>query len=234
MKVLITGGSRGIGKAIAIELSKFGHELLIVSQNKSNLIKTCNQLKTEFNSNVLSKVCDLSKESEIENLKDFCLKSSFSPNVLVLNAGIFLEGTLTNSKAKDLYATMNVDLYHVYHCVKYFIDILRKQENSKVIIIGSTASIEAYPVGALYGVAKWGLKGYAINLRKELMSENIGVTLLNPGGTLTDLWEGEELSPNRLLEPSDLGKLINVILTLSPQAVVEEIIIRPMLGDFHE
>jgi short-subunit dehydrogenase len=234
MKVLITGGSRGIGKAIAVELSKFGHELFLVSQNEANLTKTRNEIKTQFNSNVLSKVCDLSKESEIKNLKDYCLDNNFSPNVLVLSAGIFLEGTLTNSTSNDLYATMNVDLYHVYHCVKHFIDILRKQENSKIIIIGSTASLEAYPVGALYGVAKWGLKGYAINLRKELMSENIGVTLLNPGGTLTDLWEGEDLPPNRLLEPSDLGKLINVILSLSPQAVVEEIIIRPMLGDFHE
>jgi hypothetical protein len=65
-------------------------------------------------------------------------------------------------------------------------------------------------------------------------SDNIGVTLINPGGTLTDLWEGEELAPNRLLEPSDIGKLISTILTLSPQAVVEELIVRPMLGDFHE
>jgi NADP-dependent 3-hydroxy acid dehydrogenase YdfG len=125
-------------------------------------------------------------------------------------------------------------LFHIYHCVKKFADILKKQAGSKVILIGSTAGIEAYPLGPLYGVAKWGLKGYAINLRKELMNDNIAVTLINPGGTLTDLWAGEDLPPNRLLEPSDIGKLVTAILTLSQQAVVEEIIVRPMLGDMHE
>lgn len=235
MKVLITGGSRGIGKAIATELAKFGHEILIVSQNETKLKETTSELQTKFsNVKILSLVCDLSKETEIENLKKRCAELGFLPNVLVLNAGIFKEGTLINSKSSNFYETINVDLYHIYHCVKNFHSGLKNQENSKIIIIGSTASLEPYPVGALYGVAKWGLRGYAVNLRKELMNDNIGVTLLNPGGTLTDLWEGEDLPPNRLLEPSDLGKLVNTILNLSPQAVVEEITVRPMLGDFHE
>lgn len=231
MNILITGGSRGIGKAIAKELNAAGHNLLLVSQNQNNLEKT----KTELNnSQVNIFACNLGIESEIDKLFQFSESINFKPEVLILDAGIFIEGSLTNSKSEDFYTTMNVDLYHIYHCVKKYIDILKKHSNSKIILIGSTASLEAYPVGALYGVAKWGLKGYAINLRKELMNENIGVTLINPGGTLTDLWEGEELEPNRLLEPSDIGKLVNVLLTLSPQAVVEELIVRPMLGDFHE
>ncbi len=233
MKVLITGGSRGIGKAIAKNLSDQGHNLMLVSRNGSNLEKTKTEL-TENNKNVDSFVCQVGNEEEIDKLFSYCNEKDFQPNVLILSAGVFIEGTLTNSQSKDFYETMNVDLYHIYHTVKKFIPILKKQENSKIIIIGSTASLEAYPVGALYGVAKWGLKGYSINLRKELMNDNIGVTLINPGGTLTDLWEGEELPPNRLLEPSDIGKLVSVILTLSPQAVVEELTVRPMLGDFHE
>jgi short-subunit dehydrogenase len=233
MNILITGGSRGIGKAIAKELNSNGHNLMLVARNSSNLDKTKGELM-ESNKNVDSFVCEVGSEEEIDKLVSYCSERDFQPNVLILSAGIFIEGSLTNSNSKDFYETMNVDLYHIYHTVKKFISILKKQENAKIIIIGSTASLEAYPIGALYGVAKWGLKGYSINLRKELMNDNIGVTLINPGGTLTDLWEGEELAPNRLLEPSDIGKLISTILTLSPQAVVEELIVRPMLGDFHE
>ena len=233
MKILITGGSRGIGKAIATELNKSGNDLLLVSKNL-NKLQTSKDTLPNKTSIVEIFDCDLGKETEIEKLFEFSEKINFKPNVLVLDAGVFIEGSLTNSKSEDFYETMNVDLYHIYHCVKKFVPILKEQENPKIIIIGSTASLEAYPVGALYGVAKWGLKGYAINLRKELMNQNIGVTLINPGGTLTDLWEGEELPPNRLLEPSDIGKLICAILTLSPQAVVEELTVRPMLGDFHE
>lgn len=233
MNILITGGSRGIGKAIGKELNEAGHNLLLVSKNQNNLEKTKAEFKNkESQINIFA--CDLGIESEIEKLFEYSEKINFKPEVLVLDAGIFIEGSLTNSKSEDFYSTMNVDLYHIYHCVKKYIDTLRQQVTPKIILIGSTASLEAYPVGALYGVAKWSLKGYAINLRKELMKENIGVTLINPGGTLTDLWEGEELEPNRLLEPSDIGKLVNVLLTLSPQAVVEELTVRPMLGDFHD
>lgn len=233
MNIIITGGSRGIGKAIANELNKNSHNLLLVSKNSSSLDKTKNELM-KSNKNIDSFICDLGNEEEIDKLVSYCNQRDFKPNVLVLSAGIFIEGSLTSSNARDFYETMNVDLYHIYHIVKKFTPVLKKQDTPKIIIIGSTASLEAYPIGALYGVAKWGLKGYAINLRKELMNDNIGVTLINPGGTLTDLWEGEELAPNRLLEPSDIGKLISAILTLSPQAVVEELNVRPMLGDFHE
>lgn len=233
MNILITGGSRGIGKAIAKELNSNGHNLMLVARNSSNLDKTKGEL-LKSNKNIDAFVCEVGSEDEIDKLVNYCDKKSFQPNVLVLSAGIFIEGSLTKSNSKDFYETMNVDLYHIYHTVKKFLPILKKQANAKIIIIGSTASLEAYPVGALYGVAKWGLKGYSINLRKELMNDNIGVTLINPGGTLTDLWEGEELPPNRLLEPSDIGKLVGVILTLSSQAVVEELTVRPMLGDFHE
>jgi short-subunit dehydrogenase len=234
MKILITGASRGIGKAIAIELCKFGHELMLVSKNEENLLNAVNELKSRCNSEIQHKVCDVGSEAEIDDLVTSCKESKFLPNVLILNAGIFIEGTLTNSKAEDFYQTLNVNLFHIYHCVKKFAEILKTQSESKVILIGSTASLEAYPLGPLYGVAKWGLKGYAVNLRKEFMNDNIAVTLINPGGTLTDLWEGEELPPNRLLEPSDIGKLVSAILNLSSQAVVEEIVVRPMLGDFHE
>ncbi len=66
------------------------------------------------------------------------------------------------------------------------------------------------------------------------MTHNIGVTFISPGGTLTDMWAGVELPKDRLLEADDIGKLVAAIMTLSKQAVVEELIVRPMLGDIHE
>ena len=165
---------------------------------------------------------------------DYCSKSGFLPNVLVLNAGIFIEGSLANSPPQDFRETLKINFESIFHTVRLFVDFLRSQPASKVILIGSTAAYEPYPIGPLYGVAKWALRGYAINLRRELMKDGIGVTFLAPGGTLTDLWAGEELPPNRLLEARDIGKLVAAILTLSNQAVVEELVVRPMLGDIHE
>ena len=233
MKILITGGSRGIGKAIATSLNTAGHSILLVAKNKDNLIQAKNEMPNK-SADVFLFPGDLSEEKTVDFLYDYTESISFKPEVLVLDAGIFIEGSLTDSKPEDLYQTMNVNLYHIYHCVKKYVSILQEQVCPKIILIGSTASLEAYPIGALYGVAKWSLKGYSVNLRKELMNKNIGVTLINPGGTLTDLWEGEDLPTDRLLEPSDIGKLVDVLLKLSPQAVVEELTVRPMLGDFHD
>ncbi|MGE5613750.1 MAG: short-chain dehydrogenase, partial [Bacillota bacterium] len=95
----------------------------------------------------------------------------------------------------------------------------------------STAGIRVDD-GSLYGISKWALRSYAYFLRNELKHLGVGVTLLNPGGTFTQRRVPNEKIPSgRLLEASDIGKLVAAILTLSPQAVVEEINVRPLLGD---
>lgn len=234
MKVLITGGSRGIGRAIAEKLARDGHEILLVATNKAALDEARNSISSRTQSKVLSFSADVSQPSAIADLYRFCLDNAFLPNVLVLSAGIFIEGTLTDSKNDDFLRTMEVDCVSAYYLVKQFVDELTRQKAPKIILIGSTAAYEPYPIGPLYGVAKWALRGYAINLRRELMPKGVAVTFLAPGGTLTDLWAGEDLPEKRLLEPSDWGKVVSMILTLSDQAVVEEMIVRPILGDIHE
>ena len=235
MKLLITGGSRGIGKAIALESAKAGHDLLLVSRNPENLNKTHKEIQLISKSNIQQFVCDVGKQNELKRLYKYCDDSSFLPDVLVLSAGIFFEDTtLIDSTDEQFEETMNVNFMSIHHIVKLYNNHLKKVKSSKIIIIGSTAAYETYPLGAIYGVAKWALRGYAINLRKELMKDYIGVTFISPGGTLTDLWEGEPLPENRLLDPSDIGKLVVSMLSLSNQAVVEELIVRPMLGDIHE
>lgn len=234
MNVLITGGSRGIGKAIAIELAKAGHNILIVARDKSNLKFALNEINKVSNSLNISFNCDVSKVDEQLLLLKFCKENNFLPDVLILNAGIFIEGSLLLPKNNAFENTLNVNFFSNYHLVNLFLDTLKSALSAKIILIGSTAAYEPYPIGSLYGVSKWALRGYAVNLRNEMMKENIAVTFIAPGGTLTDLWAGETLPENRLLEPSDIGKLIAAILTLSNQAVVEELIVRPMLGDIHE
>ncbi|MEX2227560.1 MAG: SDR family oxidoreductase [Dehalococcoidia bacterium] len=234
MRALITGGSRGIGKAIAFELGRAGHELLLVARNRETLERTAGELRTACRGKIAHFVCDVAKAEDQDALRKFCTTSGFVPEILVLNAGIFIEGSLSGGAIDELRETLDVNFFSIHRTVTMFIDDLKTQHGSKIILMGSTAAYEPYPIGPLYGVAKWALRGYAINLRRELMNDGVGVTFLSPGGTLTDLWEGETLPENRLLQPEDIAKLVAAILTLSEQAVVEELIVRPMLGDMHE
>lgn len=234
MKAIITGGSRGIGRAIASELSVAGHDVLATGRSVSNLEATAAELRNAAPGKIFTCVCDAGSRDDTLALKRYCDTIGFVPNVLVLNAGIFIEGALRNASQADFDETLRVNLFGVHHAVQVFLESMKSIGGSRVIIIGSTAAHEPYVFGPLYGVAKWALRGYAINLRRELMEDRIGVTLISPGGTLTDLWAGENLPPHRLLEPRDVAKMVTAILSLSEQAVVEEIVMRPMLGDMHE
>ena len=230
MNILITGGSRGIGRGIAKELNPKGHNLLLVAKTKEHLQQAKSemgnqQLRTEIFS------CNLAEEDDIDELFAYSKKINFKPDVLIFNAGFGVLTSFIDSKFDDLNNVMALNFLHVYHAVKRFHPILKSNGTGRIYIIGSTSSSEPYPLAPLYGLSKWTLRGYALTLREELKKDNIGVTLINPGVTLTDQWNGVDLPKDKYIVPSDLGKLICATLELSEQALVEELTIRPIQGD---
>lgn len=235
INALVTGGSRGIGNAIAKRISKRCENLFITSSNEKSLLKGLQSLREYYNGKLFGEFADHNEsEKAAVKISEWVTSKTKKLDVLVLNAGMFIEGDLSSIDSNSFISNMEVNFSVNYFIVRELLPLLRKSNAAKIIVIGSTAAYEAYPLVPTYGIAKWALRGFCINLRKELMNENIGVTFISPGGTLTDMWAGEELPANRLLEPDDIAKVIDNLLTLSNQAVVEELIIRPMLGDIHE
>jgi len=235
INALVTGASRGIGNAIAKRISKRCQNLFITARYENSLEKGLKSFSEIYEGNIYGIFADHNKTEESAKIIQKLVASKVEKlDVLILNAGFYVEGNLCSIDNADFISNMEVNFSVNYYIVKELMFLLRKSKKARIIIIGSTAAYEPYPLVPTYGIAKWALRGFAINLRKELMNENIGVTFISPGATLTDMWEGEELPPKRLLEPDDIAKVIDNILTLSEQAVVEELIIRPMLGDIHE
>ena len=235
INAFVTGGSRGIGHAISKRISQKCESLFITSSNEKTLKAGLDKLKIGFNGNLYGEFADHNhSEAAAIKYKNWVAANTDKLDLLVLNAGMFIEGDLCSIDNDSFILNMEVNFMVNHYIIKELIPFLKKSDCAKIILIGSTAAYEAYPLVPTYGAAKWALRGYAINLRKELMQENIAVTFISPGGTLTDMWEGEELPKNRLLEPDDIAKVVDSILTLSKQAVIEELIIRPMLGDIHE
>lgn len=229
MKVLITGGSQGIGLAIAEELHAAGHELFLVARDPERLQKAIDSFPDRVNGTA----CDLGKAGETEALIEKAKQLEFHPDVIVLNAAAFgsPERSVLKHPAGELRELLEVNVISNYQLVQGFIDILKEGVYPRIIIIGSTASVRVDD-GSLYGISKWALRSYAYFLRNELKHLGIGVTLINPGGTFTQKRVPYEKIPaGRLLEASDIGKLVAAVLELSPQAVVEEINVRPLLGD---
>ena len=231
MNTLITGATRGIGRAVATRLAAASSKMLLVARNEALLEDTRSELQSH-SARLQVHTCsaDLGQADAIEKISKRAADEAFNPDVLILNAGLFVGGDLGNSPSTALRLALEVNLVANYELVQAFLPALKRSERPRIVLIGSTAALEPFGGGPIYSVAKWGLRGYARNLRDELMSDGIGVTHVVPGNTLTAAWDGIDVPADRLLRAEDIAEMVHATLSLSPQAVVDEVIVRPMLG----
>lgn len=238
MRALITGATRGIGRAITEKVLHRLTEVTILARDERALDHTRDwilQEKPDCAVEIISAdQADLEKFAEL--LRGWREKDGATRplDFVVLNAGTYTEGDLAEIPIRDYRRDLDINLNAHLVAVQELLPSLRLGERRRLFVIGSTAAYEAYPLVPSYGIAKAGLRALATNLRVELRTENIGVSFISPGGTLTDMWAGEDLPEGRLLEPSDIGTLVDACLSLSSQAVVEQLIVVPMEGDIHE
>jgi short-subunit dehydrogenase len=236
---IITGGSRGIGKAIAEELAGMGYDLLLISKDSRRLRETAAHISRNNHVRVDFLPCDLSKTSDIDAIYKFCISKRITPDVLVNNAGIYIPGTTKESSIREYDHVMSVNARSMFYLTQKVLPLLRKGHNQRVIVISSVWAHDSYSPegrddGTIYSISKWALRGWARSLRAELRKHKIGVSVIYPGAVFTDEWKGTKISKGRFIKPEDMGKIVRSILSTSPQTVIEEIIVRPIGGDFHD
>ncbi len=234
LNILITGASRGIGNAIMNTIHNRASNLFLTSKNKDILSKSILDLKNSFDGNLYGLSIDQSEGVQsAKKVANWIEEKVENIDILILCAGNFFEGELCTMKIDDFNNTLETNFLFNYFAVRELLPLLKKSSFGRVLFIGSTAAYSSYSVPS-YSVSKWALRGLATNLRKELSKENIGITFISPGSTLTDMWSDVDIPENRLLDPMDIAKIIECTLDLSGQAVVEELIVTPMLGDYDE
>ena len=126
---------------------------------------------------------------------------------------------------------ITTNLYSAYHVTRSIVPVMIKNNSGHIFNICSIASLQAYNNGGSYSISKFALMGFSKNLREELKSYNIKVSSVYPGAVLTDSWGDFDNSNNRIMEADDIAKMIVAASKLSAQAVVEDIVLRPQLGD---
>jgi len=232
MNAVITGASRGIGKATARIFALHGYDLYLSSRNEKILLQTIEELKRDFpNVSVDGKAFDLGKKRDAQLLGEWINTNADAIDVLVNNAGNFIQGDVSNEPDGALEEMMAVNLYSAYHLTRAVLPKMMATKTGHIFTLCSIASLGAYPGGGSYSISKFALLGFTKNLRRELQPHGIKVTAIMPGAAYTDSWKGSGVSEQRLMETDDIAKVIYNATLLSPQAVVEEIIIRPQLGD---
>ena len=232
MNAVITGASRGIGKAVAHIFALHGYDLFLCSKNEENLLQTVEELKTRFpNITIEGKSIDLGKKQDAQLFGDWVVNNADTIDVLVNNVGTFIQGNISDEADGALEQMLHVNLYSAYHTTRALLPKMMAEKNGHIFTMCSIAALAAYPNGGAYSISKYALLGFTKNLRRELMPHNIKVTAIIPGAIYTDSWKGSGVSEGRIMEPEDIAMMIYTTSRLSPQATVEEIVIRPQLGD---
>jgi short-subunit dehydrogenase len=231
MLVVITGASQGIGYAVAEAFAAEGHTLCICSKTASRLKEATESLVKKYPAATIhSMQADLAKPEDCKTFGSWCL-SFGTPSILINNAGFFLPGNLMEEESGILETQIAANLYSAYHSSRAIVPAMIKAGSGHIFNICSIASLHAYPQGGSYSISKYALEGFSKNLREELKDKGIKVTGVYPGATYTNSWAGSGVAPSRIMESSDIAKMILAATQLSPQAVVEDIVMRPLLGD---
>ena len=232
MNAVITGASRGIGKATARIFALHGYDLFLCSRNEDKLLQTIEELKTEFpNISIDGKAFDLRVKKQVILFGEWVNTNADTIDVVVNNAGNFIQGNVSDEADGTVEEMIEVNLYSAYHLTRTVLPRMTAAKSGHIFTLCSIASLAAYPNGGAYSISKFALLGFTKNLRTELQPHGIKVTAVIPGAAYTDSWKSSGVSEQRLMEAEDIAKAIYHSTLLSPHAVVEEIIIRPQLGD---
>jgi short-subunit dehydrogenase len=136
-----------------------------------------------------------------------------------------------NEREGLLEEQLAINLFSAYHFTRAMLPGMMQAKTGHIFNICSIAALKAYANGGSYSISKYALHGFSKNLREEMKSFNIKVTSVFPGAVLTDSWGDFDNSSQRIMEVNDIAKMIYAASQLSPAACVEDIVIRPQLGD---
>ena len=234
MNIVVTGASKGLGLAIADKFAndRQGHTLLLCARNAETLQQVATDMQSRYpHTRILTHACDVSKKEEVLRFAEWILQTVNKVDILVNNAGQFVPGSVHNEPVGALEQMINTNLYSAYYLTRALLPTMMAAREGHIFNMCSIASLKAYANGGAYSISKFALMGFNKNLREELKPYNIKVTAVYPGATMTDSWAGSGIDPQRIMEASDVANMIYTSAFLSPQACVEEIILRPQLGD---
>ena len=230
--IVVTGASKGIGRAIVLKFAAEGFAVAACSRNDIDLQKLEKEvLSLEPSLPHIFLPCDMSDPVQVKQFADAIKTNWLTVGILVNNAGVFMPGQVINEAEGTLEKLINTNLYSAYNMTRQLVPGMIQTKSGYIFNVCSVASLQAYPNGGSYSISKFALLGFSKSLREELKPHNVKVTSLMPGATLTDSWAGVDLPESRFMKADDIAQLVFDIYNLSDSTVIEEVVLRPVLGD---
>jgi len=208
---LITGASKGIGKAIAFELAKHNYDILLTARSAELLQQAAEEIKKLYPVTVNFLPLDLSELNAPQKLYDWCVENNFPVSILVNNAGFGLSGSIEKYSLAENTNMMQLNIIVPTQLCQLFISLLKKEKQSYILNISSSSAYQAVPMLTIYAASKAYMLKFTRALKHELAYTNISVTCVSPGPTDTD-WANRAQVNEKVLKLADK-------LNMAPQKV---------------
>ena len=224
---LITGGSRGIGRAIALRLAAMGASVAICGRDPKALQSVEAEL-TVRTTRVFSQIADVTRSADVESLV-LKTEAALGPiSILVNNAGVGGFGPAHEKSDEDWDRVLNTNLRSVFLVSRAVAPSMIRAGRGDIINISSLAGRNAFAGGGLYCASKWGVQGLSACMAEDLRGHGIRVSVICPGSVATEFSGRGPKDPSKVLTANDVAHAVAMIVTQGPQSFLSEIHLRPL------
>ena len=223
---LVTGGSRGIGLAIAARLGRMGARIAICARSAESLERAAEGLRRDA-VETLAMAADVTRSAEVTALVERTRKSLGPVDILVNNAGVGIFGPVQALRESDWDAVLDTNLKAVFLVSKGVAPEMIRRRTGQIINISSLAGKNAFANGSVYCASKWGLLGLTYCMAEDLRTYGIRVSAVCPGTVATEFSPHAGKDPSKMLQPDDVAHAVAALVTQAPQSFISEVLLRP-------
>ena len=225
---IVTGGTKGIGRAIAEALVSEGASVCISARSRNEIDETVSALRALGVGTATGIVADVCNYSQVKAMFELAVSQLGGVDVLINNAGIGLFQTVEETSPEDFRSVLETNLFGVFHCCHEAIPLMKKRGGGYIINLSSLAGVNAHPKMAAYNASKFGLNGFSEALMQEVRHDGIKVSYIMPGSVNTEFGgdePGEEKSWQ--LQPSDIAAMVIDLLRQDARCLTSRVEMRP-------
>ncbi|MGB7923179.1 MAG: SDR family oxidoreductase [Pyrinomonadaceae bacterium] len=225
---IVTGGTKGIGRAIAEALVREGMNVCVSARKADEVERVVDELNGLSEGRAAGAVCDVREHDEVKALVEHTVEEFGGVDVLVNNAGIGIFGRVDETRPEDFRAVLETNLFGVFYCCHEAIPQMKRRGGGYIINISSLAGTNAHPEMSAYNASKFGLNGFSEALMQEVRHDGIRVSYIMPGSVNTE-FGGDEASDEKSwqLQPVDIARVVLDLLHQDERSLVSRVEIRP-------
>ncbi len=233
---LVTGGTRGIGFAIARALADAGATVAICGRSPESVDEAVRRLTNESQRKVVGKAADVRSSPSVEALFGWLDSAAGGPDILVNNAGVGVMKSTAELTVEDWQQSIETNLNGAFYCSREALARMKKRGGGYIVNIGSLAGKNAFAGGAAYNASKFGLNGFTEAMMLDHRYDNVRVTHIMPGSVDTEFsrrstsgrsTSGESATAGWKIAPEDIGEIVLMLLRMPERTLVSRVEVRP-------